>query len=297
MKQTKKSIFIFMAPAVISMLVIFLYPTIRTTVMSLFNVKNITTPISEWEFIGLKNFTQLFATPLFVRSLWNILKIWIYNGIATMILSVLFAVAFTKKIRFKRFFRMIVYLPNVIAAIAVGYMWLLYVYNGQFGLLTTLFQKLGWEQMASFQWLSSDHMFLSMCIANIFGNVGYFMMMFIAGIEKISSDYYEAASIEGANVWQQFIHITLPLLKGVFRTAIVLWTTRTMGFFALSQVFAGVNTYTPMLFTYQTLFGTEVASESVNAGMAAAAAVLMTVTVGIISTTLNHLIKDENYEI
>ena len=89
----------------------------------------------------------------------------------------------------------------------------------------------------------------------------------------------------------------MPLLKGVFRTAIVLWTTRTMGFFALSQVFAGVNTYTPMLFTYQTLFGTEVASESVNAGMAAAAAVLMTVTVGIISTTLNHLIKDENYEI
>ena len=52
-----------------------------------------------------------------------------------------------------------------------------------------------------------------------------------------------------------------------------------------------------MLFTYQTLFGTEVASESVNAGMAAAAAVLMTVSVGIISTTLNHLIKDENYEI
>lgn len=297
MKQTKKSIFIFMAPAVILMLVIFLYPTIRTTVMSFFNIKNVTTPVSDWEFNGIKNFTQLFATPLFVRSLWNILKIWVFNGIATMIISLLFAVAFTKDIRFKKFFRMIVYLPNVIAAIAVGYMWLLYVYNGQFGLLTTLFHKLGWEKMASFQWLSSDHMFLSMCIANVFGNVGYFMMMYIAGIEKISTDYFEAASIEGANSWQQFIYITLPLIKGVFRTAIVLWTTRTMGFFALSQVFTGVNTYTPMLFTYQTLFGTEVASESVNAGMAAAAAVLMTVIVGIISTALNHLIKDENYEI
>ena len=76
-----------------------------------------------------------------------------------------------------------------------------------------------------------------------------------------------------------------------------MWTTRTMGFFALSQVFSGVNTYTPMLFTYQTLFGTEVASESVNAGMAAAAAVLMTVIVVIVSMILNHAIKDDNYEI
>ena len=69
-----------------------------------------------------------------------------------------------------------------------------------------------------------------------------------------------------------------------------------MGFFALSQVFAGVNTYTPMLFTYQTLFGTEVASESINAGMAAAAAVLMTVIVVCVSLILNRAIKDESYD-
>ena len=121
-------------------------------------------------------------------------------------------------------------------------------------------------------------------------------MMFIAGIEKIPTDYFEAASLEGATGSQRFRHIIFPLTKSVLRTAIVLWTTRTMGFFALSQVFSGVNTYTPMLFTYQTLFGTEVASESVNAGMAAAAAVLMTVIVVIISLVLNHVIKDESYD-
>lgn len=296
MKQTKKTLFIFMAPAVCLMLLVFLYPTVRTGIMSLFHVKTVTTPIAQWSFVGLDNFIRLLRTPLFIRSMVNILKIWIYCGIATMILSMVFAVAFTKQIRGKKFFRSIVYLPNVIAAIAVGYMWLLYVYNNQFGLLTTMFSKLGLKHLAEFQWLSGNHMFLAMCIANIFGNVGYFMMTFIAGIEKIPEDYYEAALIDGANTVQQFKSITLPLIRGVFGTAIVLWTNRTMGFFALSQVFVGVSTYTPMLFTYETLFGTEVASDSVNAGMAAAAALLMTVIVVVVSSVINRLIKDENYE-
>ena len=296
MKQTKRSVLIFMMPAVVLMIVIFLYPTLRTIIMSMFNAKSVTTPLADWNFVGFDNFVKLIETPLFVRSMANIGKIWIYNGIATLVLSMLFALAFTKDIRFKKFFRTIVYLPNVIAAIAVGYMWLLYVYNSRFGLLTTTFSKLGLTKLAEFQWLSSDNMFLSMCIANVFGNVGYFMMMFIAGIEKIPTDYFEAASLEGATGSQRFWHIIFPLTKGVLRTAIVLWTTRTMGFFALSQVFAGVNTYTPMLFTYQTLFGTEVASESINAGMAAAAAVLMTVIVVCVSLILNRAIKDESYD-
>ena len=293
MKQTKRSVLIFMMPAVVLMIVIFLYPTLRTIIMSMFNAKSVTTPLADWKFVGFDNFVKLIETPLFVRSMANIGKIWIYNGIATLVLSMLFALAFTKDIRFKKFFRTIVYLPNVIAA---GYMWLLYVYNSRFGLLTTTFSKLGLTKLAEFQWLSSDNMFLSMCIANVFGNVGYFMMMFIAGIEKIPTDYFEAASLEGATGSQRFWHIIFPLTKGVLRTAIVLWTTRTMGFFALSQVFAGVNTYTPMLFTYQTLFGTEVASESINAGMAAAAAVLMTVIVVCVSLILNRAIKDESYD-
>lgn len=297
MKQSKKSIIIFMGPAVVLMVAVFLYPVIRTAVMSFFNVKTVTSEVSTWTFAGISNYLAVLDTSLFIRSLLNILKIWVYCGIATLVLSLFFAVAFTSKIKFKTFFRTIVYLPNVIAAIAVGYMWLLYVFNNDFGLLTNLFSALGLESLAEYQWLSSDHIFGAMCVANVFGNVGYFMMMYIAGIEKIPEDYYEAATIDGANTFTQFTKITLPLIKGVFGTSAVLWTTRTMGFFALSQVFTGVNTYTPMLFTYQTLFGTEFASESVNAGMAAAAALLMTIIVVIISTVISHTVKDENYEL
>lgn len=132
---------------------------------------------------------------------------------------------------------------------------------------------------------------------NVFSNVGYFMLMYIAAIEKISPDYYEAATIEGANVFDKFFHITLPLIKGVLGTSLVLWTTKTMGFFALAQVFGGVSTYTPMMYTYQTLFGSEISADSMNTGVAAAAACIMTIVVVAVSTISRKSIKDDGYEL
>jgi multiple sugar transport system permease protein len=261
--------------------------------MSFFAVENIISPMNTWKFAGFKNYMSLLHAPVFLKSMANIFKLWFFSGIVTIFLSFLFSIAFTTDLRFKQFFRTIVYMPNVIAAVAVGYMWLLYVYNSKFGMLTTFFKSVGWQSMAQFQWLDGDHIFLSMSIAYIYGNVGYYMMIYIAGIEKIPMDFYEAARIEGANVFVQFFKITLPLIKGVFSTSAVLWTTRTMGFFALSQVFSSVRTYTPMLFTYETLFGTELSQQGMNAGIAASSAVFMTVVVVIVSTLMGKLMKED----
>jgi ABC-type sugar transport system permease subunit len=296
MKLSKGSIFIFLGPAVILVLAIFLYPVFRTTAMSFFDVKEIISPVRKWNFVGLGNYRLLYKTQLFITSMKNILKLWLYCGAITMFLSFLFSIALTTEIIGKKFFRALVYLPNVIASIAIGYMWLFYVFNNQFGLFKTLFSFLRLDSLAQIQWLSSNYIFYSMSIAFIFSNVGYYMMMFIAGIEKISSDYYEAARIEGAGVFQCFFKITLPLIKGVFATAAVLWTSRTMGFFALAQVFIGIKTYTPMLYTYIVLFGTEFTSTANNAGLAASSAVTMTIIVIIVSTLIQKLIKDENHE-
>ena len=66
MKQTKRSVLIFMLPAVVLMIVIFLYPTLRTIIMSMFNARSVTTPLTDWQFVGLGNFIKLIYTPLFV---------------------------------------------------------------------------------------------------------------------------------------------------------------------------------------------------------------------------------------
>ena len=297
MKQTKASLLYFMGPAVLLICMAFVYPVTRTALMSFFNVQSVTSPVTTWSWAGVQNYIRLFQTPLFIRSVVNIGKIWLFCGIVYLGFAVVLAIILTSGLIGQKFFRAIVYMPNVIAAVAVGYMWLLYVYNAKFGLFHTLFDALGWKTMADFQWLSGDHMFLSMCIAYIFSNVGYFMMMYIAAIEKISPDYYEAATIEGATVFDKFFRITLPLIKGVFGTSLVLWTTRTMGFFAMAKVFSNVSTYTPMLYAYQTLFGTEINADSMNTGLAAAAACVMTIVVVAVSTISRKAIKDDGYEL
>ena len=164
MKQTKASILYFMGPAMLLFCLIFIYPVSRTAIMSLFSVKSVTSAVSTWSWAGLDNYIKLFHTPLFITSVINIGKIWLYCGIACLGLAIVLAIILTSGLRGQKFFRAIIYMPNVIAAVAVGYMWLLYVYNAKFGLLHSLFTALGWKSMANFQWLGTDHMFLSMCI-------------------------------------------------------------------------------------------------------------------------------------
>ncbi len=294
MKIGRKYLSIFLVPYVVLVVLIFLYPVVKTTIMSFCSAEGVLSPVSSWSFTGLGNYLKLFKTSLFTTSMVNFLKLWIFGGAATIFLALIFSIAFTTDLHAKKFFRAIVYLPNVIAAIAVGYMWLLYIYNSKFGFMKSFFTFLHWDSMANFQWLDNEHIFLAMSIAFVYGNVGYYMMMYIAGIEKIPVDYYECAKIEGASVFTQFFKITLPLIKGVFGTSAVLWTTRTMGFFALSQVFSSVRTYTPMLFTYTTLFGTEVSQQGVNAGLAAASALVMTIIVVVLSSIINRVIKDDD---
>lgn len=134
MKQTKASILYFMGPAMLLFCLIFIYPVSRTAIMSFFSVKSVTSAVSTWSWAGLDNYIKLFHTPLFITSVKNIGKIWLYCGIACLGLAIVLAIILTSGLRGQKFFRAIIYMPNVIAAVAVGYMWLLYVYNAKFGL-------------------------------------------------------------------------------------------------------------------------------------------------------------------
>lgn len=297
MKQSKRTIAAFLFPAIALFAIVFIYPVVRTVSMSFFKVGNITAESSTWDWVGISNYIRLSNTKIFLISMMNFAKIWLFAGIATIILALLLAVILTSDIVGQKFFRAVIYMPNVIAGIAMGYMWLLYVYNVDYGLIHSVMSKLGFEKLASYQWLSSENMFLSMCIAYIFNGVGYYMLMYISGIEKISLDYYESATLDGANIFQKFFYITLPLIQGVIATSMTLWTSRVMGFFALSQIFSSATTYVPMLYVYQLLFGTAEEATELKVGAAAAAAVLMTVCVTIISSFIKWQIKDENFEI
>ena len=300
MKKNKGMIIAFMTPAMLMFVLVFLYPILRTILMSFFKIENITDSFSKWQFTGLANFTKLASTTLFKQSMWNLAKIWLIGGLIVMSLSLLFAVILTSGIRFKSFFRAVIYLPNIVSAVALATMWLQYVYSPKFGLLKNFFSAIGLDNLAKVQWLSNDHKFMALLIAYCFGMVGYHMLIFASGIERISPEYYEAATLDGANKFGQFRYITMPLLKGVFRTNITMWSVTSVGFFVWSQLFSTVTadtqTITPMVYMYMQIFGAGNSMTERNAGLGAAIGVMLSVIVVIIFWLCNHLLKDDDLE-
>lgn len=290
----------FVSPAALFFIIIFLYPILRTLLMSFFRIEGVTDSFSKWKFVGFANYGKLLGTTLFRISMWNLFRIWFFGGLIVLSLALLFAVIITSGIRGRSFFRAMIYLPNIVSAVALATMWLQYVYSPKFGLLKSLFTFLHLPKLASIQWLSNDHKFMALLIAYCFGMVGYHMLIFSSGIERISSDYFEAATLDGANKIQQFQHITLPLLKGMFHTNITMWSVSSVGFFVWSQLFSTVTadtqTITPMVYMYMQIFGAGNSVTERNAGIGAAVGVLLSICVVIIFTVCNKLLQDKELE-
>ena len=286
--------FLFIAPAISLFVIFFIYPLIRTAAMSFFNVRAISSPVSTWQFVGLENFKYLNRTT-FPDSVGTLVKIWFICGIVIFFLALFFAVMLTSGIKGKGFFRSMLYLPNVIPQIAVGYMWTLYVFSSRFGMLKKVFTALGWTKLAEFGWTSPDNMFISMCIAYVFSNVGYFVLMYMAAIESIPTSLYEAATIDGATKMDQFKAITFPLIKNTLISSITIWTTRVCAFFALSRVFVAAKTVSPLMYIYDVLFGSESGNTAVGVG--AAGAVVLTCIVVIVFVTSNLIPKNQDIEL
>ncbi len=303
-QKTKNNVMyvVFLAPAVFCFVMVFLYPTIRTIIMSFFQVEAVTEPVSNWTFFGFGNYKKIFTTPLFLQSLKNIGRIWLIGGLGTMFLSLVFAVALTSGMKGVKFYRSVIYLPNVVSAVAMGTMWINYVYNTDYGLFHDIFKFFGATRLSQTLWTGPSMIFWSMLIAYCFGMVGYHMLIFMSGIEQIPKDYYEAAQIEGANVFQRFGHITLPFLRGCIRTNLVMWTVFTVGFFVWGQLFSPVNlsngTVAPMNYMYELVFGSSSSAASVrNSGAGAAIGVVMMLIVVITFFLTNFIVKNDDVEL
>lgn len=300
MKKNTPMIITFLAPVVIMFTLIYLYPICRTVLMSFFRIEGVTDSMGDWQFVGLSNYTELLNTALFRTSMWNLFRIWLFGGLIVMSLALLFAVILTSGIRFKSFFRAAIYLPNVVSAVALATMWLQYVYSPKFGLLKSVFSSLGLKNLAMIQWTSTEYKFLALLFAYCFGMIGYHMLIFASGIERISADYYEAATIDGANKVNQFRHITFPLLRGVIKTNITMWSVTSVAFFVWSQLFSTVTadtqTITPMVYMYMQVFGSGNAVTERNAGLGATVGVVLCVCVVAIFLLTNKLIKKDDFE-
>ena len=296
MRKNKAMIAIFIAPTIVTLALMYVYPVIRTVFMSFFQVSELTSSASEWTFNGLDNYFKIFHNAMFLTSLKNMLLIWFVGGVITLALAMLMAVILTSGIRGKRFFRAVIYLPNVISAVALATMWVQYVFNYDFGLLNRILRFLGLE---NFRWMGTDAKFWAMLAAFIFGSVGYYMLIYISGIEGIPTDLYEAATLDGASKVGQFFRITLPLMRGIIKTSVTFWSINATTFFLWSKLFSPVNTegatVVPVVYLYETVFGGKGVINR-DAGAGAAVGVVLAVIIIVVYLISNVLLKDTDLE-
>ncbi len=296
MKKNKAMIALFILPCVISLLVMFVYPVCRTVLMSFFQVESLTASTSQWAFYGFGNYAKIFGSNSFLLAMKNMLYIWIVGGVITLALSMLMAVVLTSGLRGQKFFRAAIYLPNIVSAVALATMWIQYIFNYDYGLLNQLMELLGLEAV---KWLGTDTKFWAMLAAFIFGSVGYYMLIYISGIEGIPADLYEAATLDGANKIAQFTKITLPLMRGIIKTSITFWSINSSTFFLWSKMFAPIQTeeatIVPVVYLYDIVFGGKGIVVR-DAGAGAAVGVVLTLVIIGIYAIMNVLLKDTDLE-
>ncbi|MCD7097275.1 sugar ABC transporter permease [Stenotrophomonas sp. MMGLT7] len=214
MKRGSLAGWIFAAPALLVIGMFFGVPVLAALVLSLtdFDLYALADS-SHLRFVGLGNYLELLRTPLFWKSLWNTTYFVIVGVPLSIAVSLGAALLLNAKAaRFKPLFRTALFAPVVTTLVAVAVIWR-YLFHIKYGLVNW---ALGHVGISPIDWLGDPNWAMpTIMLFAVWKNFGYNMVILLAGLQGIPQDLYEAARIDGASRWKQFLHITLPLLGPV----------------------------------------------------------------------------------
>lgn len=209
--------YLFIAPALLLYLTFNIWPLIRGILMAFTDYRFIY-PDTRWEFNGLENFVQLFESRKVQEAALVSAKYSLIVVPAVLVLSLFTAILISRARRGSSFYRWTVYLPTILP-VAVSFLMFRQMYAPNFGLINSLLRGIGVENPP--HWLGEVSTALpAVGAAHLWIIFGFPTLLFLIGIYNIGAELYEAASLDGASRWQQFLFITLPLLKPT--TAMVL---------------------------------------------------------------------------
>jgi raffinose/stachyose/melibiose transport system permease protein len=209
---------LFLLPALILFLLFVIYPIFRSIYFSMFDWNGLGPAV---DFVGLKNFTDITTDKVFLKALGNVGLIVAFSLGLQLPLALALAVMVGRDLPGRGIFRTIFFLPYVLSEVNVAIMWmLLFNPNPDRGLINAVAVALGGEPIG---WLSDTNVVLwSIFIALTWKYFGFHMLLYLAGLQNIPAELEEAARIDGANSFQNFFYITLPLLGSTIRTSVYL---------------------------------------------------------------------------
>lgn len=207
-RKLKDSIwgFFFITPLVLGLGVFYFYPFFQVFIDSFYKIGAFDRRMG---FVGLDNYKALMQDAEMWQTLGNTFKYVIIILPFTVIFSLLIATLLNSKVKGQGVFRVLYFLPAITMQTAVAMVWKM-IFNGDYGILNAIVKAFGGEPV---RWLTDGKTALiCICVVAIWSNVGYYMVILLAGIQGISKVYYEAADIDGASEWNKFSNITLPLI-------------------------------------------------------------------------------------
>lgn len=261
------------------------YPLVRGVLLSFQQVNFVTDPI--W--VGLDNFEALVADPLFWTACRNTLY---FTGLALVLgyaLPFAVAVLLNELRHFKGFFRVAVYLPVMLPPIVTVLLWQ-YFYDPGNGLFNTVLRGL---HLPESQWTqSSSTAMVSLVLVSTWANMGGATLIYLAGLQGIPGELYEAAEVEGARLWQRLRHVTIPQMRFVLLVMLLLQVIATMQVFIEPYQLTGTSnpdTITIMVLIYRYAF-----TVNNDFGLAAAASVLLFAVLGVFSAVYLRLTRERS---
>jgi ABC-type sugar transport system permease subunit len=293
-RERKKLILPFLAPALILYLLFMIFPGFQALKNSLYNWEGFNLPRT---YIGLKNFVELFRDKNYLMTVQTTLYIFLLGGIIIFALVFIFtAILSSGTVRGKRLFRAIIFFPNVVAAIALTTFWS-FLYNPRVGLLNAFLKLLHLESLIV-PWTEPSRVRNAVLAALVWIYVGYMLVIILAGADNVSPEYYDAAKVDGANLWQMFFHVTIPMMWDVITVAVIFWMIIAMKQFEFVYAFGWGSmreVWTVPLYLYILGFGRR--DPIYRLGYASAIGVTLLILVILLASFLRLVLKRERVEI
>lgn len=279
--------FTFALPQMISLICLGILPVIISFVMSMYDWNGLRDPI----FVGLENFKYVFKNPDTLKALKNTLIYTVIYVPCNMVLSLFLAILLNKAFG-KVFYRAVFFLPQIVTSVAVAVIWS-WLYQPQYGIFNSILNFFGLESIA---WLRDTSTAMgSVIFMSIWWGLGYNTVLFLAALQNVPKTYVEAARIDGANAWNTFKNVTLPMVSPT--TLLVIVTSLINSFQVFDQCYLltsggpAKRTYTLAIYIYETAF------KQIKLGRASAISLIMFfVIVGISALQFRLSNKWVNYD-
>ncbi len=224
----------FTAPAAFVLVTVLAYPIVASFVLSFQRIRFTGTGLS-YEFSGITNYANLLDNALFRDALFRSMYFTLVEVSAVMFLAVLVALMLNHPLGRHAFFRVVLLVPWALAPVANAVLWK-WIYNANHGILNQSLLALGIIE-ENIIWLGKSWLALNMILlADIWKAVPFIALLMLAGLQNIPTYLYQAARLDGANAWQQFVHVTLPGLKTTLVISIVLQSIWALKVFDLIYV-------------------------------------------------------------